>query len=141
MTPRTLRAANCGFYIGCVSLIIFAVTYVLCTRELSLWLELAAVLAGIVGSLWGIYYIVLRYEVSPVGITRRSLFGTQGLLWRELSGIDYDKTESGGVASVRLSLQTPASVMVLSSELLDLEALETIATELKDAGVAINSHS
>ena len=139
MIPRTLRAANCGLYIGCIALIIFAVVYVALTKELEPWALYSMIAAGVVGSMWGASYIFFAYRVDAEGITRKSMLSSRRILWVDVTDVQFTETDCNGIASCVLELVTPSCHFTLSSEVLVLDDIKDLMTELKDFGVMKNA--
>lgn len=135
MTPRTLRAANSGFYIGCIVFIIFACVYTVITRDLSLWAIGTIAIVGIAATVWGGYYATIRYIVDEERVTRKTLFGSISVRWAETIELSCAETESGGVASCQITIQTSVAMMVLSSELLGLDDMQTLAADLRQSAL------
>ena len=135
MLARTIRSANFAFYWGCIALVLFACIYVPFTRTLSPLLLTCLVAAGVACCLWGGYYATLCYKIDAEGITRCSLFGKKHLLWRAVTESDWQETDANSIASCRLTLVTPQQTMVLSSDLLPLDAVQELAADLRTAGL------
>lgn len=133
--PRTLRAANVGLYMVCVLFVIFACAYVLFTRELSQSAAWAIVFCGALCSLWGIYYVLLRFRVNETGITRIAFFRAKNFSWQTLTGAEIEETDENGIASCKITLHFTGASLVLSSELLSLDALQELTADLRSAGI------
>lgn len=95
----------------------------------------AIIAAGVLSSLWGIYYIVLRYTVDAEGITRRSIWCKKRILWQDVTAVSYSATDSQGVASCCLVVSTPTLSFTLSSELLVPDAVRDLANDLHKIGM------
>ena len=134
MSARVIRSANFAFYWGCIALVLFACIYVPVTRTLTPLVLGSIVSSGVACCLWGLYYATLRYRVDATGITRCSLFGTKRLLWSALTACDWQETDANSIATCRLTLVTPQQTMVLSSDLLPIEAVQELAADLRTAG-------
>lgn len=134
MLARTIRSANFAFYWGCLALVVFACIYVPMTRNLSPWMLAGVAVAGVACCLWGLYYATLCYKVDAEGITRCSLFGEKRLQWQALTECDWQETDANSIASCRLTLVAPQQTMVLSSDLLPLDAVQELAADLRAAG-------
>ena len=135
MTPRTLRAANFGFYIGCVIFIIFACVYTLLTKELSITLTCAVVFAALAATVWGGYYITLRYVIDADKVSCLSPFRSSHIRWAETTEISFEESDSGGVATYKITIKAQGRTIVLSSEVLLPDAVQNLANELREAGL------
>lgn len=138
MIPRTLRAANCGLYIGCILFIIFAVVYVALTKELAPWAFYVVIASGIVGTLWGVSYIMAFFRIDAKGITRCGITGSTRMLWAELTDVSYTETDERGIASCCLELSFGVRKMLLSTELLNIDDIKDLVADLKACGLMKN---
>ena len=120
MLARTIRSANFAFYWGCLALVVFACIYVPMTRNLSPWMLAGVAVAGVACCLWGLYYATLCYKVDAEG--------------QALTECDWQETDANSIASCRLTLVAPQQTMVLSSDLLPLDAVQELAADLRAAG-------
>lgn len=135
LTPRTLRAANAGFYIGCIFLVIIACVYAMYTKEMTLTAIFAIVAASVGATIWGAYYASFCYRVNTVRISRISLFCTKHIYWHEITGITYDETDSGGVATHKITITSAAHTFEISSEVLAPDAVQKLAADLREKGL------
>ena len=135
MTPRTLRAANFGFYIGCVIFILFACVYTLLTKELSTTLTCAVAFAALAATVWGGYYFTLRYVVDAEIGSRLSPFRSSHIRWADATEISFEESDAGGVATCKVSVRAQGRTIVLSSEVLVPDAVQDVAKELREAGL------
>lgn len=135
MTPRTLRAANFGFYIGCVIFILFACVFTLLTKELSITATWAVVLAAFAATVWGGYYITLRYVIEADKVSRLTPFRSSHIRWAEATEITFEESDAGGVATYKVSVKAQDRTIVLSSEVLVPDAVQDLVNELRDAGL------
>lgn len=133
MTFRTIRCANAGLYLCAVALVWGAAGYALFCRH-EWWQQAVAAAAALVASVWGGYYVALRYTVTAEGVERRSLFGTQKMLWNELTEARLQEHHTEEISSQTLFLHSPAGRMTLSSDLLPPEDVEALAAEMRQAG-------
>lgn len=131
MSPRTLRAANSHFYIGCTFAVIFACVYVMYTRTPGWGTSVAIVFAGAAVTLWGAYYASFSYRVNTVRISRISLFSTQHIRWEDISSVSYDESDSGGIASCKITISSPAHTFEISSDVLNPDAVRELADDLR----------
>lgn len=135
LTPRTLRAANAGFYIACTFFIMIACVYVMFTKEMTLSTIAAIVLASAGATLWGAYYASFCYRVNTVRISRISLFGTRHINWEAITRITYDEKDAGGVASYKITVTSADHTFEISSDILSPDAVQELATELREKGL------
>ncbi len=145
MTFRSLRAANRGLYLGMTLLVAGVCLYTLLGKAapVPLWQQAAAAAAALVTLLWGGSYALLRYQVDAEGISRHrlplplSLSGLHNrILWAELDRVEHEEEQSPG--TTRLTLRFIAKdgrSLTLSSDLLPLDALEELTTELRHHGL------
>lgn len=133
-TFRVLRCANAQLYLGASIMMLGAAAYVLCCKD-ALWQQIAAVLAAICTPAWAAHFIALRFTVTDQGITRRSLRGTTPLRWADLTAARVSKTSNQGSASCTIDLQAGDVSMRISSDLLPLEDVEQLASELESCGL------
>ena len=131
MSPRTIRAANSHFYIGCTFAVIFACVYVMYTRTPGWGTSFAIVFACAAATLWGAYYASFSYRVNAVRISRITLFGTQHIRWEDITSVSYDESDSGGVASCKITIVSPAHTFEISSDVLNPDAVRDMADELR----------
>ncbi len=135
LPPRTLRVANAGFYTACTFFVIIACVYVMYTEELTLS-ALSAIVAACAGAtIWGAYYATFCYRVNTVRISRVSLFCTKHINWEEITGITYDETDSGGVASYKITVSSAAHTFEISSDVLSPDAVQELAADLREKGL------
>ncbi len=136
MTFRSLRAANRGLYLGTTLLVLGAVAYVLWRGGRPDWQQWLAAAAALISLLWGSYYILLRYQVDALGVSRYSFFlCRERILWEELAEATLDEQESMGTARCTLTLRAKdGRTLTLSSDLLSLDALETLAADMRQQG-------
>ncbi len=136
MNFRSLRAANQGLYLGTTLLVLGACGYTLWRGERpewQLWLAAAAALAALV---WGGYYVMLRYQVDALGVTRHSLLGRTCILWEELEKATLEEQHSPGTTHCAIHLRSNnGTTLTLSSDLLALDAIEEFATDLRAHGL------
>lgn len=135
MIPRTLRAANFGLYIGCVLFIIFAVVYVAYTKQLSPLAWWGVVVASFATCVWGISYIFFSIRVDAEGIIRRSIIGSKRAMWRELTDVVLTETDDRGIASCHLELSFGSHKIVLSTDLLHIDDIKDLVSDLKATGL------
>ncbi len=136
MSYRCLRAANRGMYLGTTLLVLAACAYTLGFTERPAWQQCLAGLAALVTLVWGLYYALLRYEVSAQGVSHHS-FGRIRcrILWEELAEATLDEQENMGMASCALTLRAQdGRSLCLSSELLAPEELQLLIAELREHG-------
>lgn len=96
--------------------------------------NLLAVLALLVTAIWGGYFLLLRYRVDEQGISKRIL-RSQELRWDEITEIDLQEIEQNGQAHKKLSFKTADErSLSISSELLSLENMEELISDLREAG-------
>lgn len=136
MTPRTLRCANARLYAGFTLLVLAAAAYAVMGKKaegLQLWGAVAACAAC---SLWGGYYITLKYVADASGVVR-SVFGfqRQRLLWSNLTKAEIRETDSPGVSSCAIILVAGQETMRLSSDLLPLDGVRELAADMRSAGL------
>ncbi len=136
MSFRSLRAANRGLYLGITLLVLSAVAYVLWQGERPEWQQWLAAAAAVVTLLWGGYYALLRYQVDALGVSRYSFFlCRERILWEELAEATLDEQDSMGSARCTITLRAgDGHTLTLSSDLLSLDALETLATDMRQQG-------
>lgn len=135
LPPRTLRAANLGLYVACVVFVILACAYVLCTRELSTGVALATIVCGGLCSMWGIHYTLLRFRVDANGVCRSTWWRSKMFSWHNLTAAESVETDENSIATCKITLQFAESTLVLSSEILSLDALRELAADLRAAGI------
>ena len=134
MTPRTLRAANALLYATSTLLVIATVIYCAFYKQLAEWQLWSAISMGIAATIWGLYYVTLSYRVTSEGISRHVyLRRTHCLRWAEVTHTDITETDSNGVASCTISLQTAnGTTLTLSSDVLPLDDVQELATEIRE---------
>ena len=135
LTPRTLRAANAGFYIACTFFIIIACVYVMFTKEMTLSVISAIVAASAGATLWGAYYATFCYRVNTVRISRISLFCTLHINWEDITSISYEEKDSGGVASYKITVVSATRTFEISSDILSPDAVQELAADLREKGL------
>ena len=133
-TDRTLRCANAGLYTGAAIMVVSAAIYVLCSKD-TLWQQVTAILAAIITPVWAAHYALLRYIVTPRGITRRSLMGSTTLLWEQLTSTQLQETRTQGTESCSIILQAGSRTLRISSDTLPLDDVQQLAAELSQEGI------
>lgn len=132
---RVFRCANFGLYLGCAVLIIASVSYYLSAHGSENHpLQNIAALAGCAAAvLWAAWFCTISYRIDEHGISERKLSGRRRLAWADLRSWEVHYSADCEQATCRLRFEgregTPA--IELSSELLELEALENLARELQ----------
>ena len=138
MKPRTLRAANFGLYIACILFIIFAIVYVALTKQLSPLVLGIAVAASFAVCVWGLSYIFFAIKVDAEGITRRSIIGAKRMLWSELTEVSLSEMDEQGIASCHVELSFGSKKMMLSTDLLHIDDIKDLVSDLKAEGLMKN---
>ncbi len=136
MSHRNLRAANRGFYLGTILLVLAACAYGLLCKEFPVWQQGLICAAALCVLLWGGYYVLLRYQVDARGISRYLLLAQRRcILWEELAEASWEQQEHLGTARCTIHLRAHnGTSLTLSSDLLPLEAVEELAAELREHG-------
>ncbi len=96
---------------------------------------LATVVCGGLCSLWGVYYVLLRFRITETAITRIAFLRAKRFAWQSLTGAEIEETDANGIASCKITLHFAGVSLVLSSELLSLDALRELAADLRLAGI------
>ncbi len=140
MTFRSLRAANRGLYLGTTLLVLAACAYTLWQGGRPAWQQGLAAAAALTTLLWGMYYALLRYQVDALGVSHHSFFLTrQRILWEELAEAQWEEQDNMGTARCALHLRArDGRSLTLSSDLLPLDALHDLATELRQQGLLLS---
>lgn len=135
MTPRTLRAANAVLYATSTLLVIATVIYCAFYKQMAAWQLWSAIGLGAVATVWGLYYVTLCYRVTSEGISRHVfLRRTHYLRWVDITHTDIAETDSNGVASCTISLQTADNTALsLSSDVLHLDDVQELAGEIRES--------
>lgn len=131
---RILRCANAALYIAAALMVLGAAVYVICCKDI-LWQQVTAIVAAIVTPLWAAHYAVLRFTVDESGVSRRSLTGSSRIAWSELSSATLQETRSHETESCTIHLQAGETRISISSDLLPLDDVQTLAAELKQCGL------
>lgn len=119
-------------------MVIAAAVYVLICKD-ALWQQIAAVAAAIITPLWAAHYTLLRFTIDHTGITRRSLLGSTSLNWAEITAAEIRETSTQGTASCTIHLQAGSKSLSISSDLLPLDDVQELATELQQCGIISSS--
>ncbi len=142
MISRHYHCVNRLLYATSSLLVVAVCIYILHQHSWAQILELSsanyqnllALVAIVVTSLWGGYFLVLKYSLDEKGVSKRIL-KTQHLSWDEITDIELEEMEQGGQAQRKLSFKSSdGRVIVISSELLALEQLEELIADLREAG-------
>lgn len=135
------RCANFGLYIGCALLVLAGVIYYFVSHpptEQPLR-SLIALLAGLAAFGWALHYCSINYCVDSDGISVRRLFGpNRSLRWSELRRWEVVRIIEPEQSTCRIifSGEDGLPPITLSSELLELEAVENLARELQGSAPA-----
>lgn len=135
------RCANFGLYIGCALLVLVGVIYYFVSHpptEQPLR-SLIALLAGLAAIGWALHYCSISYCVDGDGIRVRRLFGRSiSLRWSELRRWEVVRIIEPEQSTCRIifSGEEGQPSITLSSELLELEAVENLARELQGSAPA-----
>lgn len=130
------RCANFGLYIGCALLVLVGVIYYFVSHpptEQPLR-SLIALLAGLAAIGWALHYCSISYCIDIDGISVRRLFGRSiSLRWSELRRWEVVRIIEPEQSTCRIifSGEDGRPSITLSSELLELEAVENLARELQ----------
>lgn len=133
---RHYRCANFGLYLGCALLVLIAVSYYLTTRPVvdQPVQSITALFAGLAAIVWALHYCSISYCIDSNGIRSRRLFGRKrSISWSQLSHWEVIRIIEPEQATCRIifSSSDGAPPITLSSELLELEAVENLARELQ----------
>ncbi|MCI6982427.1 MAG: hypothetical protein ACI4PY_03360 [Akkermansia muciniphila] len=131
LPTRTLHCANRALY-AAVSAAVLGVCIYAALAPGPDYRPPLAIAAGIICLLWGGGYASLSYTVSPQGITRSIFFVLKRrYTWQNLGPAEFHCIDAPGERSVSLIF----SNLTLSGELLDPDALEELANDLRVAGM------
>ncbi len=129
-----LYSCNRGFNTALSLLIIATCAFSLTREGLASYQQYVAIAAGIITLLWGGYFLWLYYEVNEQGIYKR-LLGKRGYKWAEITELQLDELDEGGRAYCRVHVHTAQGrVLTLSSDILGLDGMEQLVTQLREAG-------
>lgn len=134
---RVFRCANFGLYIGCALLIIGSVSYYLVAHGSENHpLQNVAALAGCTAAvLWAAWFCTISYRIDEYGIRERKLTGQRLIAWTELRSweVHYSADYEQATCRLRFEGREGSPAIVMSSELLELDALEKLTRELQGA--------
>lgn len=128
-----LRPANCALYIAATLLILAAAAYSSAVH-LAWYQQLAAVLAVLIALPWGGHYALLRYVADERGITRKGLFGSKHIPWGEGTELHLDEEHTAETSRLTLRITRGEESMALSSDILPLEQMEELISDLRARG-------
>lgn len=117
-----------------------AVFYVCYTMPRTLWQWQIAPLAGaaaasFVALLWGGFYACYTCSVTEQGITVGVPFLRRHYTWSELRHAELEESDSQGIASCHIILHFESGKLRVSSDLFDLEAVQTLRDDMVSVGV------
>lgn len=135
MMPRTLRSANAAMYAAITLIVVAADVYVWCTEE-RLARCLAATIAALTAVIWALYYILIRFNIDTDGVSEHGMFHRpRRIMWSELTEARLEEIQLQGIAGLTVILESPTTVIRISSSILSLEAVEELVEDLKKAGI------
>lgn len=136
MRPRTLRAANRHLYLGFALIVAGAETYTLCTQEAEPWRHILTITAAIACLIWGIHYATTKYAIDATAATYSTFGATRcKIAWSDLTCIEVHRTETEETAACTILLTAGDKTMQISSDLLPLDAVQELASDLRSAGI------
>ncbi len=142
MTPRTYHCVNrmlhaattlillgiCGYAIysyGSLAQIDFS------SKDFQI---LIAIATAIIAPIWGSYFWRLCFTADESGVSKR-VWSTKKLNWEEITDIDFESYDQNGQAHSKVSFKADDGRYIsISSELLSLEDMEELVTDLRSAG-------
>ncbi len=131
---RTLRSANAGLNVFMALAVVIAAAYAMWGRggDVQEWQKWLCGAGALIAVLWGGYYARFRVRVDAAGISFRAV-RSRFFPWQQLVAAHIEEYDRQGVASCCVVLTfSPGGTVRISSDVLDLEDVRTLADELKD---------
>lgn len=136
MTPRTLHCANASMYAAIALLVVAADIYVWVTESGNMPRCIAATVATVMAVIWALHYAVWRYHIDSEGVCEKRLFrSTRRIRWAELTAARLEEVQLQGIAGLSVILESPHTVISISTATLSMEAVEELTRDLKTAGI------
>lgn len=130
---RTLHSANAGLNVFMALAVVIAAAYAMWGRggDVREWQRWFCGAGALIAVLWGGYYARFRVRVDTAGISFRAI-RSRFFPWRQLVTAHVEEFDRQGVASCCIVLTfSPGGTVRISSDVLDLEDVRTLADELR----------